>query len=239
MVAVSFLFFAHHCRKFCNLPSVEQQTTSKEKILKKVRQALIFKSKSKYANIDLESNVYKQPESDESLFETFAREFTSLSGQFVICDNKFDFIDKLLTLIERKKFKNLHCWDDSLQTQLKDAGIHFHDKKDQVEKMQVAVTSCEALIARTGSVMVTSGKHSRVLSVYPPVHIVIAYTSQVVMEIKDGMHVLRNKYGKNTPSMISFISGPSRTSDIERTMVTGAHGPRELFVFLIDDAKHE
>jgi L-lactate dehydrogenase complex protein LldG len=105
--------------------------------------------------------------------------------------------------------------------------------------MQVAVTACEALIARTGSVMVTSGKHSRVLSVYPPVHIVVAYTSQVVMEIKDGLHILRNKFGKTQPSMISFISGPSRTSDIEKTLVIGAHGPRELFVFLIDDAKHE
>jgi L-lactate dehydrogenase complex protein LldG len=218
---------------------VEQQTTSKEKILKKVRQALIFKSKSKYANIDLESNVYTQPESDESLFETFAKEFTSLAGQFVICDNKFDFVDKLLTLIERKKYKNLYCWDDTLQTQLKDAGISYIDKKEHIEKMQVAITACEALIARTGSVMVTSGKHSRVLSVYPPVHIVVAYTSQVVMEIKDGLHILRNKYGKNTPSMISFISGPSRTSDIEKTLVIGAHGPKEVFVFLIDDAKHE
>lgn len=218
---------------------MDQQTTSKEKILKKVRQALIFKSKSKYANIDLESNVYTQPASDESLFETFAKEFTSLAGQFVICDNKFDFIDKLLTLIERKKYKNLYCWDDALQTQLKDAGISYIDKKEHIEKMQVAITACEALIARTGSVMVTSGKHSRVLSVYPPVHIVVAYTSQVVMEIKDGLHVLRNKYGKNTPSMISFISGPSRTSDIEKTLVIGAHGPKEVFVFLIDDAKHE
>jgi L-lactate dehydrogenase complex protein LldG len=126
-----------------------------------------------------------------------------------------------------------------LQDQLKDSGIAFFDKKENTNKMQVAITSCEALIARTGSVMVTSGKNSRILTIYPPVHIVVAYTSQVVMEIKDGLQVLRNKYGKNLPSMISFISGPSRTSDIEKTLVIGAHGPKEVFVFLIDDAKHE
>jgi L-lactate dehydrogenase complex protein LldG len=221
------------------LPSVEQNTTSKEKILKKVRQALIFKSKAKYQNIDLESNVYTQPDEGESIYETFARQFTQLAGQFVICDNRFDFIDKLITLSERKKFKNLYCWDEDLQSQLKEAGIAFQAKKDTIDKMQVAITSCEAIIARTGSALVTSTKNSRILTVYPPVHIVVAYTSQVVMEIKDGLQVLRNKYGKNLPSMISFISGPSRTSDIEKTLVIGAQGPKELFVFLIDDAKHD
>jgi L-lactate dehydrogenase complex protein LldG len=221
------------------LPSVEQNTTSKEKILKKVRQALIFKSKAKYQNIDLESNVYAQPDEGESIYETFARQFTQLAGQFVICDNRFDFIDKLITLSDRKKFKNLYCWDEELQTQLKEAGIPFQAKKDNIDKMQVAITSCEAIIARTGSALVTSNKNSRILTVYPPVHIIVAYTSQVVMEIKDGLQVLRNKYGKNLPSMISFISGPSRTSDIEKTLVIGAQGPKELFVFLIDDSKHE
>ena len=218
---------------------MEQNTTSKEKILKKVRAALIFKSKAKYTNIDLDTNIYAQPDADESIFETFAKQFTQLSGQFVICDNSFDFIDKLITLSERKKFKTIHCWDENLQLQLKDAGLLFQGKKEGLDKMQVAITSCEALIARTGSVLVTSGKNSRILTVYPPTHIVVAYTSQVVMEIKDGLQVLRNKYGKNMPSMISFISGPSRTSDIEKTLVIGAQGPKEVFVFLIDDAKHE
>lgn len=218
---------------------MEQHTTSKEKILKKVRQALIFKSKGKYTNIDLERNVYALPDAGESVYETFAREFTQLTGQFVICDNKFDFIDKLLTLAERRKFKNLFCWDETLQNQLKDAGINFTGTRENMEKMQVAITGCESLIARTGSVLVTSGKNSRILTIYPPIHIVVAYTSQVVMEIKDGLQVLRNKYGRNMPSMISFISGPSRTSDIEKTLVIGAHGPKEVFVFLIDDARHE
>jgi L-lactate dehydrogenase complex protein LldG len=57
------------------------------------------------------------------------------------------------------------------------------------------------------------------------------------MEIKDSLQQLKNKYGRNMPSMISYITGPSRTSDIERKLVTGAHGPKELFVFLIQDVK--
>lgn len=218
---------------------MEQHTTSKEKILKKVRQALIFKQKTRYANIDLDSNIYVQPPQEELVVETFAKNLIELRGQFVFCSNKFDCIDKLITLLELKKWKHLFCWEEEIQTMLKDTGINFTDRSGNIEKVQAGITSCEALIARTGSVLVSSKKNSRVLTIFPPEHIVIAYSSQIVMEIKDGIQVLKNRYGKNIPSMISFISGPSRTSDIEKTLVIGAHGPKELFVFVIDDMKHE
>lgn len=214
-----------------------EQTTSKEKILKKVRAALIFKSKSRYANIDLDSNIYVQPPAGQSILETFAKSFTQAGGQFVICDNKFDFIDKLLTLIERKKLKNIFCSESELQEMLIDSGISHLHQQEQASKMQVSLTSCEALIARTGSVLVSSKRNTRLLTVYPNVHLVVAYASQAVMEIKDGLQSLKNRYGKNMPSMISYITGPSRTSDIEHKLVTGAHGPKALFVFLIDDLK--
>jgi L-lactate dehydrogenase complex protein LldG len=215
--------------------AIDQNITAKEKILKKVRQALIFKSKAVYANIDLESNVYAQPQEHEPLLETFARNFTQVQGQFIYCDNKFDFLDKFLTLIERKKYKTIHCWEDVLQDQLKDSGVPFVLDKSLVEKAQVGLTSCEALVARTGSILLSSAKNGRALSIVPPVHVVVAYTSQVVMEMKEAMQVIRNKYGRNMPSMLSYATGPSRTADIERTLVIGAHGPKELFVFLIDD----
>jgi L-lactate dehydrogenase complex protein LldG len=217
---------------------VEQNTTSKEKILKKVRQALIFKQKTKFANIDLDSNIYTQPPQEELVMETFAKNLVDLKGQFVFCTNQFDCVDKMLTLFEQRKWKHLFCWEEDLQFLLKDSGISFADKTAPIEKVQVSITSCEALIARTGSVLVSSKKNSRILTVFPPVHIVIAYSSQLVMELKDGMQILRNRYGKNIPSMVSFVSGPSRTSDIEKTLVIGAHGPKELFVFMIDDANH-
>ena len=46
---------------------------------------------------------------------------------------------------------------------------------------------------------------------------------------------MKKKYPDNYPSMISLITGPSRTADIEKTLVMGAHGPKELYVFLIED----
>ncbi len=198
---------------------------------------MIFKSKSRYANIDLDSNVYVQPPAGESILETFAKSFTQAGGQFVICDNQFDFIDKLLTLIERKKLKNIFCSESELQEMLIDSGINHLHNQEQLHKTQVSLTSCEALIARTGSVLVSSKRNTRVLTIYPNIHLVVAYASQVVMEIKDGLQSLKNRYGKNMPSMISYITGPSRSNEIEFKNVIGAHGPKELFVFMIDDQK--
>jgi L-lactate dehydrogenase complex protein LldG len=70
--------------------------------------------------------------------------------------------------------------------------------------------------------------------VYAPVHICIAKTSQVVYEVKDAIQFLQKKYGDNLPSMISFATGPSRTADIEKTLVVGVHGPKEVYCFMLD-----
>ena len=65
---------------------------------------------------------------------------------------------------------------------------------------------------------------------------VIAYASQLVLELKDAFKLLKTKYGEKLPTLISNITGPSRTADIEKTLVLGAHGPKELIVFLLDDS---
>jgi L-lactate dehydrogenase complex protein LldG len=74
----------------------------------------------------------------------------------------------------------------------------------------------------------------RRLSIYPPVHIVFAYASQIVLDLKDAFKIIKNKYGNQLPSMLTTVTGPSRTADIEKTLVMGAHGPKELFVFLLE-----
>ena len=86
----------------------------------------------------------------------------------------------------------------------------------------------------------TSCEHSsvhqgRIPSVYAPVHICIATTSQLVYDVKDGLIALKEKYQRFLPSLITFATGPSRTADIEKTLVVGVHGPKEVYCFVIDD----
>ncbi len=100
-----------------------------------------------------------------------------------------------------------------------------------LERADAGITECDALVAQTGSVVVTSASAGgRVLSVLPPHHVVLARREQMVADLPAAFRLLRDKYGANYPSMISLITGPSRTGDIERILVLGAHGPRKLTV---------
>ena len=98
-----------------------------------------------------------------------------------------------------------------------------------------SITGCEYLVARTGSIVMSAAQQSgRTVSVYAPIHICIAYTSQLVYDEKNALQLLKEKYNGNIPSLISFATGPSRTADIEKTLVTGVHGPKEVYCFLVD-----
>ncbi len=103
-----------------------------------------------------------------------------------------------------------------------------------LEQCDAGITACDALVAQTGSVLITSrSAGGRALSVLPPHHVVLARRDQLVPGLPDAYQLLKTKYGGHYPSMISFITGPSRTGDIERILVLGAHGPKKLTVLLV------
>ncbi len=103
-----------------------------------------------------------------------------------------------------------------------------------LEKCDAAITGCDALVAQTGSVLVTNpSAGGRALSVLPPHHVVIARRGQVVPDLASALQLVRKLYAPNWPSFLSFITGPSRTGDIERILVLGAHGPKKLTIFLV------
>lgn len=95
----------------------------------------------------------------------------------------------------------------------------------------VGITECDALVAQTGSVLVTArSAGGRALSALPPHHVVLARRDQLVGDLADALELLKAKYRDDYPSFISFITGPSRTGDIERILVLGAHGPKKLTI---------
>jgi L-lactate dehydrogenase complex protein LldG len=101
----------------------------------------------------------------------------------------------------------------------------------ELESCDAGITECDALIAQTGSVLVTSrSAGGRALSVLPPHHVVIARREQLLPDLTAAFELLSRKYAPDYPSFISFITGPSRTGDIERILVLGAHGPKKLTI---------
>jgi len=175
-----------------------------------------------------------QPIAPDSL-SCFKTELEAISGKCFICKNEetiyLQLSEYLLTISQEEVF----CKDTYISSQLKKYGIATTNHSDKFESMVVGITACEFLIARTGSVMVSSASESgRSMNVFPPVHIVIAHASQLVDYPEDALNEIHKKYGEQLPSSISTITGPSRTADIEKTLVLGAHGPKEFVVFLAE-----
>lgn len=100
------------------------------------------------------------------------------------------------------------------------------------EDSQATITLADTLVAATGSIFVTSACGGRGAAVVAPIHIVIAFTDQLVPDL-DAAFARLNENGAARPnSMIVLITGSSRTADIEKILVMGAHGPRRLVVAL-------
>jgi len=210
------------------------ESTSKEKILKKIRRALIVNSPNPYPDVDFESPIYN--ETNDEMAVTFAKAFTGVNGKFVFCNNQLEFAASLKSLIIENQWQHVFCTEENIKKILIQHNIPFYFDESDLLQCEAGLTLCEFLIARLGSIMVSSAFVSgRRLNVYPPAHLVLAYTSQLVPDLKHALVNIKEKYNDNLPSMISLITGPSRTADIEKTLVMGAHGPKDIYLFLIDD----
>lgn len=107
-----------------------------------------------------------------------------------------------------------------------------------LEKIDVSVTGCDCLVAQTGGVLANSrGTGGRTLSILPPHHLVIAREDQLLADLPAAFRLVKERYDRDMPSMLCFETGPSRTGDIERILVLGAHGPKKLTVVLVTDSR--
>ena len=208
-------------------------SSSKEKILKKIREALSNPVPLPFPKSEGTNSVFSQQKEDLEII--FAEEFTKLLGKFAFCASEADMKFQLQQLISEKKWANIFCKEDRL---LKIFNDEKFPKLNQstLSECDASVTTCKYLIARTGSIVMTSAEQSgRTVSAYAPVHICIAYINQLVYETRDALKLLKTEYGSSLPSFITFAAGPSRTADIEKTLVVGVHGPKEVYLFLIDE----
>jgi len=167
----------------------------------------------------------------------FAQSFQRVGGEFYYCETRAQLAVQLATFRERQQLGRPFVWEPAVQEILRAAGVAFQaDETEFLSHADWGLTSCEALVARTGSVLVSAGTASgRRLSIYPDQHVVLARPSQVVAEIGDALRMMQQRYGAALPSMVSLTTGPSRTADIEKTLVLGAHGPRRISLFLLED----
>lgn len=204
------------------------ELSSKEIILNRIKEALATPVPLPFPGID---NSFGEvfPPADDDLAVIFAEEFSKVGGKFIFCNGVADMALQLNQLLEAKKLANVYFKDAFLSSLIKSPAY------EDLANCDVSVTGCECLVARTGSMVLSAaGATGRTGSVYAPVHICIAFTPQLLYDLSDAIAFLETKYQKDLPSSISFATGPSRTADIEKTLVTGVHGPKEVYCFLVE-----
>ncbi len=198
---------------------------AKENILKRIRQALSNPVPLPFPQSEGTNSVF-HPATD-SLDVVFAQEFINMQGKFAFCISEEDMQQQLQQLIDAKQWTKIYCNTDKWNAQFSNT--------INLAGCDASITDCEFLVARTGTIVMSAAQQSgRTVSVYAPIHICIAYTSQLVFDVKDALQSLKEKYAGNIPSLITFATGPSRTADIEKTLVTGVHGPKEVYCFLVE-----
>ena len=195
------------------------ESTTREKVLKKIRAALLTKNPNPYPKLDFDTPVFVQTDEDPVL--VFADKLTEAGGKFFLVESELEFAEGVVDLGMQYNWKNIVCVEDGLSNLLTECELPHHVSIDQIDKMDVAISSCECAISRTGSVLITSKEQTRSVPAYTPIHIVLSKASQLALDLKDAMNWLRHKYPK-LPSSITVVTGPGRTADIEGELVIGA-----------------
>jgi L-lactate dehydrogenase complex protein LldG len=227
--------------------------TERNKILARIREALAVPArKPGHAHADNHTPGTKPPienarhwlppvgESFEQRLALFQENAAVLKAAVYLANGRDEFVKTLFKLRDTENWKKIATHSGVL-TDLANHALGLpvcrtdktYDVKD-LESSDAGITECDALVAQTGSVLVTSrSAGGRALSVLPPHHVVLARQDKLLADLPAAFALLKTKYSANYPSFISFITGPSRTGDIERILVLGAHGPKKLTILLL------
>lgn len=189
----------------------------------------------KWKGTQVDKETSKQEESHPtaytqniSVVPRFVEELNKVNGQ-VVETNKDQLTDKVIEFLQTRGLDKLHLEPNILEEgKISKAGIAVSHASDAA--IRVGATKAICGVADTGSVLEADGEGDKLrASLLTEVHLVVLQQSQIHPSLADAIHRVRG-----TKSAV-FITGPSRTSDIEMSLTIGVHGPGEVIVFLVDD----
>jgi L-lactate dehydrogenase complex protein LldG len=201
---------------------------SRELILDKLRNSVLQKTEKPYPDVLDDKELF--PVQDGALVNILKIALESIGAKCIELNNLHSFNDWLELESKKREWNQIFCSEPELLTQLSKSKISISED-EKFHENSVAITYCQAIIARTGSVIISADKPiSRTHSIAADTHIVIAFQNQIKYDLADYISTINSE---KISSMLTVISGPSRTADIEKTLVMGAHGPKELYVVII------
>ncbi len=187
----------------------------------------------------------------EALIQRFSFEMERLLGEVFVVDDDEAVCDKVIELLKSHQASDIIAWDfqhipvKALESAIRQSGVNIHHPEthdefreetlETIRHAQVGLTGADQAIAATGTlVFSTAPGKGRIPTVLAPAHIVVITADQLVPQLEDWVAKQREtdlslmrEHGN-----ICFVSGPSRTGDIEMQMILGVHGPGKVQVVI-------
>ncbi len=199
------------------------------------REEIISKIKATRELKNLEIEVAKEPIAsglkvkEGDIAEIFKENIELVSGECYIAENEQICKGKIIDFLKENNIHDNIFTSSSLPFEISNSRLH--STASNLSKIQAGITTCELLAAQTGTAILTS-KEGRRLMGLSPIHLIIAKRSQLRETLDEAVKEMAKKYHEAMPSQLTLITGPSRTADIEKTLILGAHGPKRLVVFI-------
>ena len=214
-------------------------TTFKEQMLAKVRNALIVKQEALFKDIDQHTETWVPIKDEDGTAITFVEHFKEHGGIFIYLEHEAEFAECIRQLAPENGWEPLWCTSPEMQRLLAKYGIPFTERKErEPNRKLVSVTGCECLVAQTGSIVLSDAMTlTREAYALPDILLVYATPEQIVPGIRTAFQNVKRKYAQNKPSQLVVITGPSRSTNIEQTLVVGANGIRQVAVFIVDETE--
>jgi L-lactate dehydrogenase complex protein LldG len=175
-------------------------------------------------------------ESSQTATERFRENLEAVGGKCTIVNNKDEAVAAIQTIIESANPTRIAVSDSPIVRAIRDSIHNDTEMLDNVSAQELfncelGITSAQYAIAETGTLVLESEKEfSRLTSLVPPVHVCVLEAGNIRATMAEILQTVKNELSPT----VTFITGPSRTSDIELTLAIGVHGPRELYVIVVD-----
>lgn len=222
---------------------------SREEILHTIRKGLKGVDPEKTfddRNFQFEAEeVQKLIEEQQGNLETqFIGELNKVNTNVIEAGSEDEVKSFLQDIIKEKELKSFAIWESqflkeiNLKQDFKDAGLKLitAKNKNRMANADIGITEVDYAIADTGTlVLLTDKNQPRSVSLLPPIHVAIVRPANLVRNIKDLFIILKSRLqnSEDITSCMTFITGPSRTADIELSLTLGVHGPKELYVVIL------
>lgn len=180
----------------------------------------------------------------DELYKKFVNKAKTLNTQVYRAQNDTEVMEYLQAEIENLDAEKVVTYESELITELglKDKlaavnGVksYFDNIPTEVEEADIGISELNIAIAKSSTLVdYATSYDKRIVSMLPRTHVAIVRTNTLVLDLEEAFEIVQDKYGTDMLPYLAFITGPSKTADIERTLTIGVHGPGRLVVIFVD-----